>query len=278
MMNETKSRGRLVVIATPIGNLGDMTPRGVEALRSCDLILAEDTRHTRKLLSHFGLTVRLESFHEHNEEQKADTIVDRIRDGLIVGLVSDAGTPTLSDPGYRLIRRAREIGIRVEPIPGPFAAALAVAASGLPPIPFGFHGFAPRKSGERRRFYEGLAERSMTAVVYESPNRLVASLRDALAAMGDVEITVGREMTKLHEEFLNGSISSVIAELESRESIRGEVTIVYGPSTKSDVNTDIESLRAELASLQQDGLKRTEALKVLAERHGLRKNDLYGKL
>ena len=270
--------GRLVIIATPIGNLGDMSPRAIESLKACDLILAEDTRQTKKLLSHFGLAGHVESFHEHNEDKKANSVLDRLQGGLVVGLVSDAGTPTLSDPGFKLVRRARELGIRIEPIPGPFAAALAVAASGLPPTPFAFYGFAPRKAGERRHFYEELAERSMTAVVYESPNRLVASLRDALAAMGEIEITIGRELTKLHEELLSGTISSVVADLESRESIRGEVTIVFAPVERVNPTVDTESLRTELETLLKDGLRRTEALKVLAERHGLRKNDLYGRL
>src|SRR5687768_6388864 len=205
---------KLILIGTPIGNLGDMSPRGVEAIRSCSRLLCEDTRHTRKLLNHFAISVPVESFHEHNEPEKAAKIVAAIAGGEVVGLVSDAGMPVLSDPGFLLVRLARQRGITVEVIPGPFAAALALTASGIPPLPFTFYGFTPHRSGERREFYRSIAAAGQTAVVYESPERLIESLRDALEELGDVEVTVAREMTKIHEEFLYGTTASVLPILE----------------------------------------------------------------
>ena len=200
-------QGKLLIVATPIGNLDDFPPRGVEALKSADLILCEDTRRTRKLMTHFGIDRPVQSFHEHNEDEKADGMIGRIAAGEIVALVSDAGTPIVSDPGFRLVRLARERGIIVEPIPGPFAGVMALAASGIAPQPFTFFGFAPHREGERLDFYRRVAAAGHTAIIYESPERVLDSLRNALTTLGDIEVTVAREMTKLHEEFVQGRIS-----------------------------------------------------------------------
>src|SRR5712664_2735391 len=189
--------GKLLIVGTPLGNLGDFPPRAIEALKSSDLILCEDTRHTRKLLTHFGI----------------ERPTDRIAAGETIALVSDAGMPVISDPGFRLVRLAREQGLTIEPIPGPFAGVVALVASGIAPLPFTFLGFSPHRRGERTDFYRTVAELGHTAIVYESPERVVDSLEDALAVLGDVELTAGREMTKLHEEFLSGTISEVLAEL-----------------------------------------------------------------
>jgi len=270
------AEGRLFVVATPIGNLGDLSDRARAALRQADRILCEDTRHTRKLLAVIGATGSLESFHEHNEDEKVEAVIRWIHEGRTIALVSDAGTPGLSDPGFTLLRRARELGIRVEPIPGPFAAAIALVASGLPPHPFAFWGFAPRKQGERRRFYERVRASGMTALVYEAPHRLVASLDTAREVLGDAEITVAREMTKMHEEFLHGTIARVVDDLRGRDTIRGEITIVIGPvATEADAIPGIEKLRHELENLTGDGLARAEAVRLLAERYGIRRNELY---
>src|SRR5687768_12599799 len=197
---------RLLIVGTPLGNLSDMPPRAIEALKSADLILCEDTRHTRKLLTHFGIDSPTTSYHEHNEDAKAADLIDRIERGETLALVSDAGMPVISDPGYPIVRLARERGLTIEPIPGPFAGVLALAASGIAPLPFTFLGFTPHRQGERLDFYRGAAELGHAVVVYESPERVVASLQDALEVLGDTEVTVAREMTKMHEELLNGKI------------------------------------------------------------------------
>ncbi len=271
------SRGKLLLIGTPIGNLGDLTPRAIEALRSCDLLLCEDTRHTGKLLTHFGISIRTESFHEHNESEKVARVLALIEEGKIVGLASDAGMPLLSDPGFPLLQALRSRDITVEPLPGPFAGAVALAASGLPPIPFAFFGFTPHREAERLDFYRRILEQRMTTVVYESPYRLLDSLRDALAVLGDVQMTLAREMTKLHETFTHGSISDVLAAI-SGEPVRGEVTLVFAATTIAISAVDAATLRAEFNRLRDNGMRRADAVKTLAEKHGLRKPDLYRQL
>ena len=271
--------GRIYVVATPIGNLADFSPRAVEAIRSSDLLLCEDTRHTRKLLDHFGLRVPVQSFHEHNEDASTDSIIDRVRGGATVALVSDAGLPLLADPGFPLIRRAREEGLTVTPIPGPFAGALALVASGIAPVPFTFWGFTPHRSGERRRFWERVIASRTTAVVYESPQRVIESLRELSEIAGDVEVTLAREMTKIHEEFLYGTPASIERELAARESLRGEITLVVGASAAAvEEAPDDERLRAEFEQLRSRGMKSGEAARLLAERYGLERKDVYSRI
>ncbi|HKB80436.1 MAG TPA: 16S rRNA (cytidine(1402)-2'-O)-methyltransferase [Thermoanaerobaculia bacterium] len=267
--------GKLLIVGTPIGNLGDLSPRAVEALKSADVILCEDTRHTRKLLTHFGIDRPAESLHEHNEEEKSAAAIARIEGGATMALVSDAGMPVMSDPGYRLVRLARERRIAVEPVPGPFAGALALAASGIAPAPFTFYGFAPHRGNERREFYARIAEAATTAIVYESPERIIASLEDALQTIGDVEITLAREMTKIHEEFLNGTVSAVLEQLRSRAAVRGEITLVFGPAAPTKPAFDREAIAAEFERLRAGGMRRNDALKVVAEKFGVRKNEIY---
>jgi 16S rRNA (cytidine1402-2'-O)-methyltransferase len=267
--------GRLLLIGTPIGNLDDLSPRARRAIEGCDLLLCEDTRHTRKLLTHFGINVPVESFHEHNEDEKSARILERLGRGETIGVVSDAGMPLLSDPGFPLVRAARASGIAVEPVPGPFAAALAVAASGLPPLPFAFLGFTPQRRGERIDFYRSLRDLGMTAVVYESPHRLVDSLRDLAGELGEIEVTVAREMTKLHEEFVHGTASEVARRLEEG-GVRGEVTLVIAPVRREAAATpDAAALEREFLELRERGMRRNDALRLLADRYGLSKNDLY---
>lgn len=270
--------GKLLVVGTPIGNLSDFTPRAIEALKAADLILCEDTRHTRKLLTRFGIDRPTESYHEHNEDAKARPMIELIAAGQTLALVSDAGMPLVSDPGYRIVRLARERGLRVEPIPGPFAAILALVASGIAPLPFTFLGFTPHRQGERRDFYRGAAELRHTVIVYESPERLLSSLEDALTILGDVEVTVAREMTKLHEELISGSISEVLGELRRRDSIRGEITIVFGAAKRIEPQTSATEIRAEFERLRASGMRRNDAIKTVAERFGLRRNDVYRML
>jgi 16S rRNA (cytidine1402-2'-O)-methyltransferase len=267
--------GKLLIVGTPIGNLSDFPPRAIEALKSAALILCEDTRHTRKLLTLFSIDRPTTSYHDHNEDAKAATLIARIESGETLAMVSDAGMPLVSDPGYRLVREARERGITVEPIPGPFAGVLALVASGIAPLPFTFFGFVPHRRGERLDLYRTIATLGHTAIVYESPERLLDSLDDAHEVLGDVEITVAREMTKLHEEFVNGRIGEVAVELRARESIRGEITIVLGAAVQATATAGPEEIAAEFERLRESGMRRNDAIKLVAEKFGLRKNDVY---
>lgn len=274
-------RGRLLVIATPIGNLDDLSPRARRALETCDLLLCEDTRHTQKLLTHFGIRpARIDSFHEHNEREKVDSVLDAIEHGSVVGLVSDAGLPLLSDPGFPLLRAARERGFTVEPIPGPFAGALALVASGLAPLPFAFHGFVPQKQQERIEFFRDLASRRMTAVVYESPYRVVESLADAANVFPDAQMTLAREMTKMHEEFVHGSVREVASQIAEREGVKGEITLVFALGQLADAGEHVttEELRSEFNRLRESGMKRGDAVKLLSDKYELTRKELYKTL
>jgi len=220
--------GRLLLVSTPIGNLEDLSPRAARALAEADLVACEDTRHSGRLLAHLGVKKPLVSLHEHNERLRLPRILGALAAGETVAVVSDAGTPLLSDPGFPLVRAAVEAGHRVEAIPGPSAILAALVASGLPPYPFTFAGFPPPKSGKRRTFYRRFAALGHTLVVFESPHRLLASLEDALAELGDRRAALGRELTKLHEEMLYGRLSEIAAELARRPSLPGEFVLVVG--------------------------------------------------
>jgi 16S rRNA (cytidine1402-2'-O)-methyltransferase len=220
--------GKLLVVATPIGNLDDLSPRARAAFAAADLVACEDTRHTGRLLAHLGIKKPLLSLHEHNERQRLPRLLADLREGRTVALASDAGTPLLSDPGFLLVREAAAEGIRIEPVPGPAAPVAALVVSGLPPYPFTFAGFPPPKTGKRRAFYRGWRELGHTLVVFESPHRIVASLEDALAELGDRPAAVARELTKLHEEVLRGRLAELLAELKGREVVKGEIVLVIG--------------------------------------------------
>jgi 16S rRNA (cytidine1402-2'-O)-methyltransferase len=220
--------GRLIVVATPIGNLSDLSARALETLEKADLIACEDTRRTGRLLSAQGIKKRLVSLHEHNERQRLPQLLAGLEENQQVVLVSDAGTPLLSDPGYVLVRSALERGVRVEHVPGPSAILAALVVSGLPPYPFTFSGFAPPRSAKRKKFFSRMATYDHTVVFFESPHRVIRSLEDLLEVLGDRPVAVARELTKMHEEVLRGPLSEVLASLQGRLSIKGEFTVVIG--------------------------------------------------
>lgn len=221
--------GRLLVVSTPIGNLADLSPRAREALAGADLVACEDTRHTGLLLSRLGIKARLVSYHEHNERARLPALLGALAEGKTVALVSDAGTPLVSDPGFVLVRAAVEQGAAVEAVPGPSALLAALVVSGLPPLPFTFAGFAPQKLGKRRTFFARLAALEHTVVFYESPHRLGASLADAAVAFGDRRAIVARELTKLHEEIQRGTLAELAAAFAG-DKPRGEIVVVVGPA------------------------------------------------
>jgi 16S rRNA (cytidine1402-2'-O)-methyltransferase len=230
-------KGMLYVVSTPIGNLDDITLRALKVLRHVDLIAAEDTRRTRRLLSRFDIHTPLVSYFEHNELKKLDKLLSHMKRGKEIALVSDAGTPGISDPGYRLIQQAIERGIPVIPIPGPSAVIAALSISGLATDSFYFAGFLPRKGGKRRKLLEKLGDLDGTSILYESPHRLMKTLGDLLEVCGDRQIVVTRELTKAFEEAIRGSICEVINALEGRR-IKGEVTIVLaGKGRKGEADS-----------------------------------------
>ena len=219
------SAGTLFVVATPLGNLSDITLRAIDVLKSVGAIAAEDTRRTRKLLSHFDVRTPLVSYHEHNEESASRRIVERLHRGDDVALVSDAGTPLIADPGYALVTLAVREGVNVVPIPGPSAVAAAVSAAALPPLPFYFVGFLPRRSGARKRKIQEVAGLRATLVFYESPHRIAASLSDLAEVLGDRRAVVARELTKIHEEFIRGTLSDLARTAET-DTWKGEIVVV----------------------------------------------------
>ena len=220
--------GKLIVVATPIGNLDDLTPRARRALDEAEIVACEDTRRTGRLLVRLGLKNRLVSLHEHNERQRLPGLLKNLSDGCTLALVSDAGTPLLSDPGYLLVREAVAAGNRVEAIPGPSAVLAALVVSGLPPYPFTFAGFPPHRRGKRRAYYRRFAGLDHTIVFLESPHRLLSSLEDALEELDDRPAAVARELTKRYEEILRGPLSKLLCELRERPSLKGEFTLVVG--------------------------------------------------
>jgi len=267
--------GTLYIVPTPIGNLEDMTLRALRVLKEVQLIAAEDTRHTQHLLAHFGIHTTLTSYHEHNERDKAHTLVARLKSGASIALVSDAGTPALSDPGYRLVIEAIRAGIQVIPLPGASALTTALSASGLPTDRFCFAGFLPAKTQERKAKLQGLRSETATLVFYEAPHRLKESLADALKVLGEREIAIARELTKVHEEFLRGKLSEIIGLLGGHE-IKGEIVIVIQGATGEAQVLDVE-LQAMIRQLLADGMGMKEIAELLGERYGLAKKEIYKK-
>lgn len=218
--------GTLYIVALPIGNPADITLRALEVLCAVEVVAAEDTRHYATLDRAHGIGRRAVSLHEHNEQARVPELIDRLREGTDIALVSDAGTPLLNDPGYLLVTAAIEAGVRVTSLPGPSAITTALAAAGLPPVPFRFCGFPPRTAGSRRAFYSSLVGERATLVVFEAPHRLAASLRDAQAALGDRPACLARSMTKPHERFQRGSLAELAAAVDAEGTVRGECTLV----------------------------------------------------
>jgi 16S rRNA (cytidine1402-2'-O)-methyltransferase len=273
--------GILYVLGTPIGNLEDVTLRALRVLRDADLIACEDTRQTQKLLNHFDIQTKTISYHEHNELTRAAELVLQLEQGAKVALVTDAGMPCISDPGYRLVHLCVRHHVKVVPIPGASAVMTALSAAGLPTHSFHFAGFLPAKEGARRKALQILSTIPGTLVLFESPHRVVALLTAAQNVLGDRPVVVARELTKMHEEFLRGSCSDVRALLEGRERIQGEVTVLIG---ESDSNSQRVGDAAEeglpLAErvehlIEVDGLSRMEALKRAARERGISKSQAW---
>ena len=268
--------GTLYVVATPIGNLEDLTLRAVRVLREVTLIACEDTRRTARLLQAHQISTPTTSFFEHNERWKGDRILRALREGRDVALVSDAGTPGISDPGFRLVREARAEGLAVVPVPGASAAVAALSVSGLPTDRFLFVGFLPARTHARRQALEGLARQRETLVVYEAPTRVVATLSDMIEIWGDRDAFLCREATKIHEEYVRGLLSALRASLAERPEVKGEIVLVVeGAGEPTVPDGDAETVYAALAA---EGLTRREAVKETARRLGLPAREVYRRV
>lgn len=268
--------GRLYVVATPIGNLADITLRALRVLEEVDVIAAEDTRTTRKLLAHHGVRTPLVSYHEHNEAIRTPELLERMRQGASVALVSEAGTPSISDPGYRLVREAIAAQMAVEPVPGPSAILAALVVSGLPTDAFIFEGFLPRRASERRRRLEALASEPRTLVFFEAPHRIDAAVADMADVLGDRSVALCRELTKMHEEVRRSSLSELAASLK-REPVKGELVLVVegaGEAAEPDLETAVD----EVLERTREGDSVREATRAVATARGVPRRALYDRV
>lgn len=275
--------GLLFIVATPIGNLEDITHRALRILREVDLIACEDTRHTRKLLNHFGISTATISYHEHNEQERAAELCEALESGKTIALVSDAGTPLISDPGFRIVKAAIDRGFSVQPIPGPAAFVTALSASGLATDQFLFAGFLPGRAGARRAKLIELGSIPATLVFYEAPHRIRATLKDAREILGDREAVIARELTKLHEEFARASLSELIGRFSEIEAPRGElVLIISGQKAETLASTrttsSADQLRERMNELEREGIDQKTAMKKAAKELGLKRDDAYRML
>ena len=268
--------GRLSVVATPIGNLEDITLRALRTLKEADAILAEDTRRTKTLCAHHGVATPLRSFHAHTADSKIDSLVEELAGGAHLALVTDAGTPLVSDPGASLVQRAAEAGVRVEPIPGPSAPLAALSAAGLRVDTFRFEGFLPRSGGRRTRAIEALLSSRDATVLFESPRRVAATLSDLARVAPDRPAALGRELTKRHEEIVRGTLRELAARFA--EATLGEITIVIEGAASAPVEVDLDAARERAAELVAEGARTKDAAARLAAETGLSKSQAYALL
>ncbi len=274
-MNSEVTAGILYIVATPIGNLEDMSFRAVRILQSVDYIAAEDTRHTGKLLNHFQIKVPQISYHEHNQKQRIPELLDKLKAGKNIAVVTDAGMPGISDPGYEIVKAAIDVGFRVVPIPGANAAITALSAAGLLTERFVFEGFLPSKGKERQQRLDVLETEARTIILYESPHRLEKTLADLANCLGsDRPIALGRELTKLHEEFWRGTIGEALSYYQSVPP-QGEFTLVIAGKSEATEEISDTTLKTELENLLKQGISRSEATKIMAERTSVSRRKIY---
>jgi 16S rRNA (cytidine1402-2'-O)-methyltransferase len=264
------------VVATPIGNMGDITIRALAALAAADTVLCEDTRTSGKLMERFAIKTRLQPYHEHNAQKVRPEILARLEQGATIALISDAGMPLVSDPGYRLVKEAAERGIPVTACPGASAVLTGLALSGLPTDRFLFAGFLPQKQGERRRLLAEFAHLKATLIFFESPHRIIDTLHDLSTALPGRTVAVTRELTKLHEEVLRGTAAEIAAQLEARASVKGEITLLVGPPQEEDAVSE-EDLDAAITEALAD-MPASKAASEIARRFNLNRQDIYQRI
>jgi 16S rRNA (cytidine1402-2'-O)-methyltransferase len=274
-------RPALFVVATPIGNLEDITFRAVRTLKEVDAIACEDTRQTQKLLNHYGIEKRTVSYHEHNEMTRAAELIMEMEQGASIALVTDAGMPGISDPGFRLISLAIRHHIPVVPLPGPAAFLAALVASGMPTDSFRFSGFLPPKSGQRRKLLESIKDSPRTQIFYEAPHRLIESLEDIVATLGPHRhVVIAREVTKLHEEFIRGQVAEVLDTMKARDEVRGEITLLIGKADEYGAPVvQQKNVRQRMREMMKaENIDEKDAMKRVAKEMGVSKSDVYREL
>jgi 16S rRNA (cytidine1402-2'-O)-methyltransferase len=267
----------LYLVATPIGNLEDISLRAIRVLKHCDLIACEDTRQTQKLLNHYAIETPTISYHEHNEASRAAELVEKLAQGARIAVVSDAGMPGISDPGFRLVSLAIERGIPVVPIPGAAAFISALVASGLPVDSFTFRGFLPAKAGARRRQLEAIRDSPQTEIFYEAPHRLRETMTEVVEVLGPTRrIVIARELTKVHEEFLRGTADKVLEKLQSHGEVKGEITLLVSPASSGEFIAPAQSVRERVEQImREEKLDEKSALKKAAKERGISKSEAY---
>jgi 16S rRNA (cytidine1402-2'-O)-methyltransferase len=272
--------GTLYLVATPIGNLEDITLRALRILKEADLIACEDTRHTARLLTRYEIATPRESYHQFNEESRTPRLLQMLREGRNIALVSDSGMPLISDPGYELVSACRKEGISVVPIPGPSAAIAALAASGFPSDSFFFAGFLPSRGAPRKRRLEELAGIPSTLIFYEAPHRLLNSLEDMIAVLGTRRACIARELTKVYEEFLQGTLPELFDNLQARPKIQGEITLIIerGHEALAIMEQPVSIKQHLETEMEKSGLSRNEALKTIAKQRGISRKEAYNLL
>ena len=272
-MAETGS-GTLYIVATPIGNLEDMTFRAIRILKEVDLIAAEDTRHSRKLLNHYGIATRMTPYHDHNEQLKTDYLLENLLAGQNIAIITDAGTPCIADPGYRIAKAAAEKGIRTVPIPGASAIVAALSASGLPSDRFVFEGFLPPKQGKRKSRLDKLKNEDKVIIFYEAPHRLAATLADMAEILGIREVVIARELTKIHEEFRRGTPCELLEHF-GKQLVKGEIVVMISPAAESEANADYDLEAALQRYLSEDGLSVKDAAARVSAESGHSRSEIY---
>jgi len=282
-LSENKDSGILYICGTPIGNLEDITLRSLKILKEVNLIAAEDTRHTLKLLNHYQINTKVTSYYEYNKFKKAPYLVEILKNGQDIALVSDAGMPGISDPGYVLIDLALKNNIKIIPVPGVSALITALVVSGLPTDKFVFEGFLPRKIKERKRYFKSIENEERTIIFYEAPHRLKKALKDMLEILGDRKVVIARELTKLYEEIIRGKLSQVLTEISTKE-VKGEITLIVQGGIKKKENSSTDFLIKEciieeyLKKLKNQGYSNKEIIKITQEKLNIPKNLIYKKL
>lgn len=282
-MNENKDTGILYICGTPIGNLEDITLRALKILKEVNLIAAEDTRHTLKLLNHYRINTKITSYYEYNKFKKAPYLVEILKKGQDIALVSDAGMPGISDPGYVLIDLALKDKIEIIPIPGVSALITALVVSGLPTDKFVFEGFLPRKIKERKRYFKSIENEERTIIFYEAPHRLKRALKDMLEILGDRKVVLARELTKMYEEIIRGKLSQILSKIDSKE-IKGEITLIVQGGIKKKENDNMDFLKNEcimqeyFKKLKNQGYSNKDIIKIAQEKLNIPKNIIYKKL
>ncbi len=271
--------GKLYIVSTPVGNLGDITFRAIETLKKCDLIMAEDTRQTLKLLNNFNIRTKLISYHKFNEKSRSHDIIAMLKDGKTIALVSDAGTPMLSDPGYIITKACIQESIDIEAIPGPSSVLPALLLSGFDPGKFFFYGFLPKKLGKRKEKLESFKSIQCPVIIFESPNRVKATLKDIIDTLGDIDAAVAKELTKIHEKVFRGKISELLATIDA-PVLMGEFTIVILPGQGGErkaekIQLDIFDVKERVDFYLQQGMTMKEAIKSTAEETSMKKSDVY---